>query len=125
MSLITFVCASPSASWTPTHNPDYGSGNVPMIQRHQPIDLTDGGAVYSYNHGESIPLSLNWAAMPTADLTTLLAFLTTICGSRNTFVFTDPDAAAHSATRIANARALAYREVEVGRHEVSLELEVA
>ena len=124
MALITFVCAAPSASWTPTHNPNYGEGDVPMIQRHQPVNLSDGGDVYSYNKGQSTPVSLKWAKMPTVDLITLLAFFATIGGAAHEFAYTDPDAVEYTA-RLANAEGLIYRYVESSRHEVALELEVS
>lgn len=122
MSLITFECASPAATWSPTHNPNYGSDD-PAIRRHQPVDLSDGGDVYSYNHGQSTPITLHWAKMPSADLATLLAFFTAIAGAANTFTYTDWDADTHT-VRLASD-GLNHRYSDATRHDVTIDLEVA
>ena len=122
MALITFVCASPTASWSPTHNPNYGGGNSRAIRKHQPVDMSDGGDPYSYSHGASEGISLRWAKLPTADLTTLLAFFSTIAGSAKAFVYTDPSSVTHTVRLSGDVN---HNHVESERHEVSLELETS
>ena len=122
MSLITFVCASPSASWEPTHNPVYGSDDARMIRRHQPVDMA-GADVYSYNKGQSCPVSLKWAAMPTADLAALIAFFATVAGHAKTFVYTDWNGTAYTARKA--DRGLTSRYVGTAFHEVTVDLEVS
>jgi hypothetical protein len=119
MSLITFVCASPSASWSPTQNPNYGSGRV--RRKHQPVDMSDDVDVYSYDHGESGGANLEWKSMKTANLDNLTAFFTTIAGPAKAFTYTDPDGAAHTARLIGG---LSHRNTQSNRHEVRLELEI-
>ena len=123
MSLITFSCASPSASWSPTQNPVYGAGNSRSIRRHQPKGRC-GADIYSYNKGASETQSLRWSKLPTADLTTLLTFFDTIGGAAVTFTYTDGSGSAHAATRLLNDT-LRHRHIASNYHEVSLDLEVA
>jgi hypothetical protein len=123
MSLITFVrAAAPAASFEPTHNPKYGSDDARMIRRHQPVNLAQAD-VYSYNKGQSIPVSLKWANMPTADLTALLAFFSAISGARYTFTYTDWNGTAHTA-RIVSTN-IQSRHVASNFHEVAFELELS
>ena len=125
MALITFArVAAPAGSWSPTHNPNYGSGYVRTIRRHQPISLSDGGDVYAYHKGDSERVTLLWPQMPVAEMATLLSFFGTMCGGRYTFTYTDPDGGTHTA-RLMNPDSLNHRDVGGGRYEVSLELEMA
>jgi hypothetical protein len=125
MALITFVRAtSPIASWSPTHNPDYGGGSVKIKRYHQPVDLSDGGDAYSYNYGESGERSVGWNLMPSADLELLIAFFDTIHGAANKFVFTDLDEEVHTAQLI-NADSLTWREVAPGFYAVQVELDLS
>ena len=125
MALITFIrIISPAASWIPTHNPNYGDGYVRTIRRHQPLDLSDGGEVYSYGKGASEGLVMCWPQMPGADLTALLAFFAAISGARRTFTFKDLDGVVYT-SRLANSDALEHRDVGGGRHEVIIELELS
>ena len=122
MALITFVCANPVASWSPTHNPNYGGGNSRVIRKHQPVDMSDGGDVYSYGHGASEKIHLGWAKMTTNDLNAVLSFFSVIFGSANAFTYTDPNGVTHASRLIGDIN---YKHVESERHEVSLELEAS
>jgi len=102
MSLITFSCTSPAATWAPTVNPQRG-GRVESIENFQPKGFC-GTALYSYNHGSQQGVSMEWGYMPAADMTNLLTFLDAMAGGRYPFTFTDYDASTHSA-RVLNYEA--------------------
>lgn len=120
MQLITFVCASPAASWTPTHNPSYGSDDMAMLRRHQPVGRC-GADVYSYNKGSYRSATLKWENMPTADLTALEAFFNAISGRRWTFTYTDWNGISYTAWKAGEG--LRSRYVSANRHEVTIDLE--
>jgi hypothetical protein len=122
MSLITFSCTDPSASWSPTHNPDYGDGNSRLVRRHQPRGRC-GSDIYSYNKGASEVQYLKWNKLPSTDLATLLTFFETISGAVHMFTYTDHEGNAHTARLITSS--LKHRHVDPTRHEVGLDLEVS
>ena len=123
MGLISFLCSSPAASWSPTVNPDYADGNGKTVRFHQPKAFC-GANLYSYGHGSSKARRLGWTRLPGDDKIDLVTFFDTIGGNANTFVFTDTDSAVYTA-RMKNADALSMREVEPGYFEVQIDLELS
>jgi len=87
MSVILFTCSAPAASWSPSVNPRYGGGYAINKTRFQPMDLSDGGDLYSYSRGERDGRIFEWAALPSADMDSLLIFLAAVCGGRYPFTF--------------------------------------
>lgn len=120
MSLITFTCASPSASWTPSRNPKY-DGYAQTEEHYQPLDFA-GSDLYSYDHGHTHGRTLEWSALPAAEMTTLLAFVAAMHGGVHTFTFTDYDSTTYTARII--SQALTYRSILNGFYAVTLEIEV-
>ena len=121
MQLITFTCASPAASWTPTHNPNYGSEDMAIVRLHQPTRRV-GADIYSDNRGAYRSASLKFANMPTADLTALRTFFATI-GPGKAFTYTDWNGTAYAAKRVGEG--LSSRYVQSNRHEVTVNLEAS
>jgi len=124
MSLITFACAAPVASWTPSVNPSYGGGYAQFEEHYQPQGFA-GADFYCYDHGHNHGRVLEWAALPEADMVTLLAFLATMHGGVHTFTFTDYEATAYTVSRILNFQAFQFQNMTLTLYETSLELEVA
>lgn len=121
MSLVTFSCASPAASWSPTRNPDYDPGYIRTKRYHQPIAYADDGTPYSYRHGESGERTLHWAKLPAADLTAGRAFFEAI-GPGKAHTFTDKDGTAYTAKQVENS--LEWSEVAPGYYDVGVGLEI-
>jgi len=124
MSQITYTCASPPASFTPTVNPSYASGYIQNKRYHQPKRLADDGTPYSARKGESGARTIGWPdpLLPEADLLSLVAFFDTIHGPANTFTFKDMDDVTYTARLVGDS--LSWREVETGRYDVSHNLEI-
>ena len=123
MSLITFACAAPVASWSPSVNPRYGGGYEQGIDIFQPRGFA-GSDFYSYDHGSNNIRTLYWAMLPAADMATLLTFLGLVKGTV-AFTFTDYDAMDYTASRILNFQSFPFEHVILTHYEVTLELEVA
>jgi hypothetical protein len=124
MSLITFTCAAPVASWTPSVNPKYGSGYAQEEKHFQPKGFA-GSDFYSYDHGHTHGRILEWAMLPAADMTTLLTFLGLVHGGVHTFSFKDYDGTTFATSRILNFQNIQFQHRLLLYYEVSLELEVA
>lgn len=104
MAYIKFERTSaPTGSVQFTVNPNEADYNR-KIKYMQPKDYADGGDLYCYDKGITAKnyRSLKWAAMPAADLTSFLAFLAVVVGSKYNFTFTDHDGVTYTA-RIINA----------------------
>jgi hypothetical protein len=122
MSLITFVrVAAPAASFEPTHNPDY-TGYINSKRRHQPRNLADTGAVYSYKKGTTGRRMLRWSALPTADLLALILFCDELVGAGYTFTFTEHDGTEQTAKVV--SKNVPHKYVGGGKHTVELEVEI-
>jgi hypothetical protein len=122
MALITFArVAAPAASFSPTVNPDY-SGYIYVTRWHQPKDLSDTGAPYIYNKGNSEARPLKWPALSTADLALLIIFYDALAGGGYTFTFTEHDGTVQTA-RI-KIKSLKYKYAGGGKNEVEIELEI-
>jgi hypothetical protein len=122
MSLITFTCASPPASFTPSVNPIYAPGYIQTKRYHQPKRLSDDGSVYSYRKGESGVRTVGWPKLFALEMTSLIAFFDTIENHVNSFTFKDRDDATYTARQVADS--LTWREVEPGYYDVSVDLEI-
>jgi hypothetical protein len=122
MGLISFVCASPVASWTPTCNPVYGDGLARVTRCHQPR-IFCGADLYSYNHGRSGSISLGWNRLPATDKDNLIAFFDAIYGQATKFVFTDRDAETYTAQLVGDS--LTWREVEPGYYNIQMDLDLS
>jgi hypothetical protein len=123
MALISFTCAAPVASWSPTVNPKRG-GYFQGEERYSPTGIV-GAYFYSYNHGLVDSRILEWGALPAADMSTLLTFLALMHGGRHTFSFTDYDLTVFTACRVLNFSNLPYKYLTQTLYTVTLELEVA
>lgn len=124
LGFISFSCAAPAASWSPSRNPKYGGGYARTKKRFQPKDFSDGGDLYSYSHGEKDRRVLEWEMLPDADMTTLLAFMAAMKGGRYTFSFTDYDINIYTA-RILNYEAFEFLNRTLLYWKVMLEIEFA
>jgi hypothetical protein len=125
LGFISFSCAAPAASWSPSRNPKYGGGYARTKKRFQPKDFSDGGDLYSYCHGEKEGRVLEWEMLPDADMTTLLAFLAAMKGGRYSFTFMDYNSVVYTACRILNYEAFPFKNQTLLFYETILELEVA
>lgn len=125
MGHIFFTCANPVASWSPSVNPKYGGGYTRSKERYQPKELSDGGDVYSYSHGEKDGRTLEWEMLPDADMTTLLTFLAAMKGGRYTFTITDYDSFPLYGCRVLNYEAFSFKNRLSLYYEIILDLEVA
>jgi hypothetical protein len=121
MAHISFSCAAPVASWSPSVNPAFG--RYAQTEEHfQPQDFA-GADLYSYDHGHSHGRVLEWTALPAVDMVSLLAFMMAMHGGVHAFTFTDYDAATYTA-RILNSGKFPYRQTVAGFYEATLILEV-
>jgi len=123
MALISFTCAAPAASWSPSRNPKHGGGYEQGVEVYQPKGFA-GADFYSYDHGSKRTRRLFWAMLPAADMATLLTFLGRVKGTV-VFTFTDYNSTAYPASRILNFQSFPYRHVTLTFFEVTIELEVA
>jgi hypothetical protein len=124
MALISFSCASPLASWSPSVNPRYGGGYAQNEEHFQPKGFA-GANLYSYSHGHAHGRTLEWGMLPAADMATLLTFMGLMKGGRYPFSFTDYDAAVYTACRILNFQNFPFKNRTLTYYETMLELEVA
>jgi hypothetical protein len=125
MALISFSCAAPVATWSPTVNPSYGGGYSRGKERFQPKAFA-GSNLYSYNHGMTIDSRLlEWTALPAADMAALLTFLGLMHGGVHTFTFTDYEATAYTACRVINFASVPFKNLQRDYFQTTLELEVA
>lgn len=122
MSLVTFVCADPAASFAPSVNPDYDPGYIRTKRYHQPRRMMDDGMFDSARKGESGSRTVQWPKLPAADLTDFIAFFDTIGGPDNPFTFTDLDGAVYAARAVADS--LTWREVAPGFYDTAVDLEI-
>ncbi len=125
MAIISFTCAAPVASWTPSVNPKYGGGYARSKKRFQPKDFSDGGDLYSYSRGDKEGRTLEWSMLPDADMTTLLTFLAAMKGGRYKFTITDYDSFPLYGCRVLNCEAFPFKNRTLLFYETILELEVA
>ena len=125
MNLISFTCASPSASWTPSVNPRRGGGYAQAEEHFQPKNFA-GSDLYSYDHGGPPPSRiLELPMLPNADMATLLIFLAVMKGGFYKFVFTDYDSAVFTSCRVLNFQSFSYKAATLSRYSVTLEIEVS
>ncbi len=124
MALISFACAAPVASWSPSINPKSDGGYRRSKERFQPKDFSDGGDLYSYSHGEKDGRTLEWAMLPEVDMDSLLVFLATINGGRYTFNFTDYDTIIYTGCRVLNCDSFPFADSLLKYYETVLEIEV-
>ncbi len=123
IGLISFSCAAPVASWSPSVNPRREGGYLQGTEIFQPTGFC-GADLYSYDHGSVNTRTLEWSFLPAADMETLLTFLGLVKG-QYTFAFTDYEATVYSACRVRNFEDFEYRHVTLDYFETSLEIEVA
>jgi len=110
-----------SCTFTPTANPQYGSGYARNKIIMQPQGYA-GSDFYSYTHGERNGRSFTWNMMPATDVDRLRTFLNSVNGS-GTFVLVDYDASTYSA-RVANFGAVQYQNIDGSYYEITLKIEV-
>lgn len=123
--LISFICAAPVASWSPSINPKSEGGFKRSKERFQPKDFSDGGDLYSYSHGNKNERILEWAMLPETDMDSLLVFLKAVEGGRYTFSFTDYDTSVYMACRVLNFESFPFADSLLKFYETVIELEVA
>jgi hypothetical protein len=124
MALISFSCAAPTASWSPSVNPRYGGGYQRGKERFQPKGFA-GADFYSYSHGELDTRILQWGALPAADMATLVTFLALMHGGVHTFAFTDYEATVYATCRVLNFENFPFKNILGSYYETVLEIEVA
>jgi hypothetical protein len=124
MSLISFSCAAPVASWSPSRNPRQNGGYRSGKERFQPKGFC-GSNFYVYDHGSVNIRVLEWAMLPQADMATLLTFLSAVHGGVHTFAFTDYDTTVYSTCRVLNFQEFPFKNATQTYYETMLELEVA
>ena len=123
MSLISFSCASPLASWSPTVNPAKGGGYSQNEEHYQPQAYA-GADLYVYDHGHIHGRLLTWEALPKADMITLLAFINLMHGGVHTFTFTDYESTSYTGCRILNYQDFQFKNLTLELFQVALEIEV-
>jgi hypothetical protein len=122
MAPISFSCAAPVASWSPSVNP--GLGRYAQTEEHfQPQDFA-GADLYSYDHGHSHGRVLEWTALPHGDMMSLLVFLSLIHGV-HAFTFTDYDGAVYTTCKLLNFQSIPFKNLTLSYFETVLEIEVS
>lgn len=125
MALISFTCISPVASWAPSVNPKKWGGNIQDKERFQPKSYSDDGTLYSYSRGAVIGRTLEWGALPTADMNSLLVFMGLIHSGATKFTFHDYDAVDYPASRILSYEYVPIKNKSLLYYECTIELQVA
>jgi hypothetical protein len=123
IGLVSFSCAAPVASWSPSVNPARDGGYLRGLEIFQPTGFC-GADLYSYDHGSKDTRTLRWEALPAADMATLEAFLATIHGF-HPFTFTDYEATACAVSKILNFESFGYENLTLTLYRVTIQLEVA